>query len=92
MGDIKRNQTTGIPPATQTVNEGTEERKIVPGGTPKGKSMQVHFGNVDALKLRLLDEINQGVRTLVHLLDPDGKKRAELLKAFQKDDQLGGTD
>lgn len=89
MADIKRNSTTGEPPATQTVKEGTVERRIVPGATPKPKSMQVHFGNVDALKLRLLDDIAQGIRTLCHLLDPDGKKRAELLNAYKQDDQDG---
>lgn len=89
MADIKRNNSTGETPATQTVKEGTVERRIVPGATPKPKSMQVHFGNVDALKLRLLDEINQGIRTLIHIADPDGKKRADLLNAFQKDEELG---
>jgi hypothetical protein len=49
--------------------------------------MQVHFGNVESIKLNLLNDISQGIRTLCHILDPDGTKRAEFLNAFREDGQ-----
>lgn len=81
MGDIKRNNTEPqddanqepIPPTSKRV-----ERKVVQGNFVKDGMTQVHFGNVESLKLKFMENISLALITIVDLMDPDGSKRKEI--------------
>ncbi len=87
MGDIKRNNVTSTP-AEQPVVVTEESRKPAAGSFVKKDSFQVHFGNVEGLKLKLLENISLGIQTLCDLLDADGSKRLEIQK--KRDEKLNG--
>ena len=76
MTDIKRNNETPAPagPAHGPV-ETKVERKPLAGNIAKSENIQVHFGNVEGLKLKLLQNINNGIQTLCDILDPDASIR-----------------
>lgn len=89
MSDIKRNKsvptTETVPPAVVT-SEVTQ--KPASGNFVKRESLQVHFGNVEGLKLKLLENISLGIQTLCDLMDADGSKRKEIQK--KREEQLNG--
>jgi len=79
MSDIKRNnETPKVNTTVPAVVETHTERKPLPGNSVKKDTMQVHFGNVEGLKLKMLESISLGIQTLCNILDPDGIKRKEI--------------
>jgi hypothetical protein len=81
MGDIKRNKVTSAPENGEQPTVTTEEtRRPAAGSFVKRESLQVHFGNVEGLKLKLLENISLGIQTLCDLMDPDGSKRKDIQK------------
>lgn len=86
MGDIKRNNVTSTP-TEQPVVTTEEVRKPAAGSFVKRESLQVHFGNVEGLKLKLLENISLGIQSLLDLQDPDGSRRKEIQK---KRDEMNG--
>lgn len=89
MSDIKRNHVTSTPEeGEQPVVKTEEVRRPSAGSFVKKDSFQVHFGNVEGLKLKLLENISLGIQTLCDLLDADGSKRLEIQK--KRDEKLNG--
>lgn len=80
MGDIKRNKVSTEPVETPPVVTSETERRPVQGNFVKRESLQVHFGNVEGLKLKLLENISLGIQTLCDLLDETGDKRRDIQK------------
>ena len=83
MVDISRNQTKAedkpdLPPQPATSKR--VERKAVTGNFDKTGLTQVHFGNVESLKLKFMENISLALITIVDILDPDGSKRTEIRK------------
>lgn len=89
MPDIKRNKTTSIAEQEpQPANDSSVERRPLPGSFVKQERLQVHFGNVEGLKLKLLENISNGIQTLCDLLDETGEKRKAIAK--KREEQANG--
>lgn len=88
MADIKRNQTASatVPADPIPATEKREERKPVSGSFAKPQALQVHFGNVEGLKLKLLEAISLSLQTLCDLADPDGSRRKDILERRMKEE------
>ena len=92
MTDIKRNNETPAPAGpTQGPVETKVERKPLAGNIAKSENIQVHFGNVEGLKLKFLQNINNGIQTLCDILDPDASIRNKV-NAEKKVIETGGPD
>ena len=79
MSDIKRNKVDSTPTAEPVVTSEVTKTPAA-GNFVKRESLQVHFGNVEGLKLKLLENISLGIQALLDLQDPDGSKRKEIQK------------
>jgi hypothetical protein len=77
MGDIKRNKVDSTPTAEPIVTSEVTKAPAA-GNFVKRESLQVHFGNVEGLKLKLLENISLGIQVLCDLMDPEGTKRIEI--------------